>query len=319
MTRPSSRKRGLPASCEDDDTAQSTPKTKRVGKAPSQAKKEKVKKEEEDSDEEEPEPEPKPKPKPKPQEKRLRRFRPKPPASFNIVYERAIEQRFYVLSRTRCGVTSCPEEDVEIAGSTGNVYTVQIAQVPSCNCPHALNGNQCKHIIYVMSRVLRARFDLVYQLALLSTELCEIFAKAPPIHPDIGEDGKAQDGKRKEIEGDCPICYTPLEEAEAIVYCRATCGQNIHKECFDMWAKTKNQSGRGGITCPMCRSEWQVDEEEMLKDIKNKGVVNADGYVNVADQLGISRVRDSSTYYHGPRFGHSFHTGRRSYMPRSRR
>lgn len=152
-----------------------------------------------------------------------------------------------------------------------------------------------------MSRVLRARFDLVYQLALLSTELSEIFAQAPPISPDAGsgkekDNSEAEDGKRKKIEGDCPICYTPFEDAEAIVYCRATCGQNIHKECFDMWARTKNQSGRGGaITCPMCRSEWRVDEGEMLKDIKNQGILNADGYVNIADQLGISRVRGMYT------------------------
>ncbi|KAI0449999.1 hypothetical protein F5B21DRAFT_448985 [Xylaria acuta] len=235
-------------------------------------------------------------------EKRLRRFRAKAPASFDIIYQRATEQRFYVLNRSRCGTADCPEEDVEITGSTGNIYKVHIAQVPSCDCPHARKGNQCKHIIYVMSRVLRARPDLVYQLALLSAELREIFEGAPSIGLDGDKSSKSQDPNRKQIEGDCPICFTPFEGAEDTVYCRATCGQNMHKECFQMWAATKRQSARDAVTCPMCRSPWQGDED-MVKKIKNTGIAGADGYVNVADQLGISGIRDGSTYYDGPRRG----------------
>ncbi|KAJ4290057.1 hypothetical protein N0V88_006561 [Collariella sp. IMI 366227] len=111
-----------------------------------------------------------------PTEKRLRRFRPKAPQSFHEIYHRATTQRFYVLSRTRCGTPDCPEEMVELTGSTGNIYTVVIAQQPSCNCPHAQKGNQCKHVLYVLARVLRAKYEHVYQLALLSEELRDIFA-----------------------------------------------------------------------------------------------------------------------------------------------
>ncbi len=38
---------------------------------------------------------------------------------------------------------------MEIAGTTGNIYHVHIAQEPSCDCPHAMAGNQCKHWMYV--------------------------------------------------------------------------------------------------------------------------------------------------------------------------
>ncbi|KAI0487718.1 hypothetical protein F4859DRAFT_267673 [Xylaria cf. heliscus] len=276
MSYSSSRKRRLPSAWDDEesDSIQETKKTKTASKNKDTAAAADG-------------------------EKRLRRFRPKAPVSFNVIYQRATEQRFYVLNRSRCGTTYCPEEVVEITGSTGNIYNVNIEQVPSCDCPHARGGNQCKHIIYVMSRVLRARPDLVYQLALLSSELREIFANAPPIGPD-GENksADAQDPNRKEIEGDCPICYSPFEGAEDTVYCRATCGQNMHKECFQMWAATKRQGARDAVTCPMCRSPWQGDQDMVMK-IKNTGIAGADGYVNVADQLGISRVRDSSTYYYG--------------------
>ncbi|KAH8163059.1 hypothetical protein CIB48_g5190 [Xylaria polymorpha] len=194
--------------------------------------------------------------------------------------------------RSRCGTDDCPEEEVEITGSTGNIYNVHIAKVPSCNCPHGLKGNQCKHIIYVMARVLRVDHNLVYQLALLSRELRQIFAAAPPIGIDGDKKASAQDPNRKQIEGDCPICFSPFEGAEDTVYCRATCGQNMHKECFQMWATTKRQSARDAVTCPMCRSPWEGDED-MVKKIQNTGVAGADGYVNVADQLGISRRRDA--------------------------
>lgn len=83
------------------------------------------------------------------QETRLRRFRPAPPISFQQVAERAFSQRLCVLERNRFGTGGTAVEEIEIAGSTGNVYTVKIRKIPSCNCPHALKGNQCKHIVYV--------------------------------------------------------------------------------------------------------------------------------------------------------------------------
>ncbi|KAK8074293.1 hypothetical protein PG994_005192 [Apiospora phragmitis] len=226
------------------------------------------------------------------EEKRLRVFRTKAPQAFQEVYQRAISQRFYVLGRTRCGDPSCPEEIVELTGSTGNIYHVHIAKQPTCDCPHGLKRNQCKHILYVLSRVLHARFDLVYQLALLSSELREIFQGAPPIEVGGAGKGKKDDKNRKAIEGDCPICFSEFDEDDETVYCKATCGNNIHTECFEMWAATKRQSpgAKDQVTCPMCRSLWQGDED-VVKKILNTGVVGSEGYVNVADQLGISRVR----------------------------
>ncbi|KAK3941973.1 E3 ubiquitin-protein ligase Zswim2 [Diplogelasinospora grovesii] len=248
------------------------------------------------------------------EEKRLRRFRPQPPQSFHDIYARATTQRFYVLSRRRLGTVDCPEEMVEVTGSTGNIYHVVIARLPTCDCPHAKKGNQCKHVVYVLARVLRAKFEYVYQLALLSTELHDILAHAPSLADEHGasQSGSGdKDGKRKPIDADCPICFEKLEtattgedkgeeESEAIVWCRAACGQNIHKECFELWAATKRQQAPRGavkseVTCPYCRSVWQGDED-MVRKINKAGPLTEEGYVNVADQLGISPVRDTSTY-----------------------
>ncbi|KAL2211507.1 hypothetical protein CC79DRAFT_1363803 [Sarocladium strictum] len=229
-----------------------------------------------------------------PKEKRLRRFRPTCPQAFHDVHQRALTQRFYVLERHRGGTPEYPQEIVELTGSTGNIYHVHIAQQPRCTCPHAEQGNQCKHMIYVLSKVLNAPFNLTYQLALLSTELQQIFANAPPIASAGTSD--RDDGKRKPIEGDCPICFGELDvnNGESVVWCRAACGQNIHRECFGMWAKSK----AGQTTCPFCRSAWEGDRDlvDTKKIDKQRGVWE-DGYVNIRDQLpGVSRVRDESSY-----------------------
>ncbi|KAI9172247.1 NADPH-dependent alkenal/one oxidoreductase, chloroplastic [Paramyrothecium foliicola] len=218
-------------------------------------------------------------------EKRLRRFRHAPPKPWHDVYQRAMNQRFYVLQRERCGTEECPEERVEMTGSTGNIYTVYIGKLSSCNCPHALKGNECKHVIYVMSQVLRAPFDLSYQRALISSELCTIFASAPPIAGPAGSGAENQ--KRKELEGDCPICYSELDASspESITWCQAMCGQNMHQQCLAVWVS------QGKRTCPMCRSAWHEDAASLAKNINRNAVSRPEGYANIGAQLGLSLTR----------------------------
>jgi hypothetical protein len=229
------------------------------------------------------------------EEKRLRRWRTHAPVSYHEIRSRALTQRMFVLDRQRdVAYAEHPIETIALAGTTGNVYTIIINKVPSCDCPHALKGNQCKHIIYVLARVLRVRPDLEYQLAFVSSELQEIFQNAPPL-PSETADESAKDGNRKNLEGECPICCVDFEpdNPEEVVYCKASCGNNVHKDCFKQWAATK----RGGeVTCPFCRAPWQGDDDA-LKEIKGKGRMNEEGYVNVASQLGLSGVRDYSTYH----------------------
>jgi hypothetical protein len=235
------------------------------------------------------------------EEKRLRVFRKRAPQSYLDVKERALTQRLTVLSRERCGSDDTPEEKVIIAGSTGNVYTVSISLAPSCDCPHAKKGNQCKHIVYVMLRVLKAREDIAYQLALVSSELREVIKNAPPI-PGVETNGKngtekeGEDSNRKPIEGECPICYDELGAKEAIVYCKTSCGNNIHKGCMQNWMA----AAKGNATCPYCRAKWEADTglEGKLGNVDTTGLDrNEDGYVNVAAQLGLSGRRDYSTYH----------------------
>ncbi|KAL1612271.1 hypothetical protein SLS60_000495 [Paraconiothyrium brasiliense] len=237
----------------------------------------------------------------KDEEKRLRRFRSHPPQSYLEIKARALGQRLTVISRERIGTDDVPEEKIIMAGSTGNVYTQHIGHVPSCDCPHAKKGNQCKHIVYVMLRVLRAPEHIGYQLALTSSELRELFQNAAPIpSADSGDEDQHEtelDGNRKKIEGECPICYCDFEPGkEAIVYCKAACGNNVHKGCMQSWIAAK---GAGRATCPYCRAKWEDDIGGGFSGkVDMKGATRSDeGYVNIASQLGLSGERDYSSYH----------------------
>ncbi|KAF2111003.1 hypothetical protein BDV96DRAFT_472711, partial [Lophiotrema nucula] len=229
------------------------------------------------------------------EEKRARRFRPKAPQSYREIKDRALTQRFYVIDRKRGGTGEVPEETVKLAGTTGNVYEQHIGKIPSCTCPHAQKGNQCKHLIYLMLRVYKIREEIGYQLALTSSELREVFKDAPipsaePTSPDSSDPG------RKPIEGECPICYSEFDpESEKIVYCKAACGNNVHNDCMSNWAQARG----GKATCPYCRAKWA--DEELTKSVSvnmlNGATKSREGYINVASQLGLSGRRDYSTYH----------------------
>ncbi|KXS97768.1 hypothetical protein AC579_8820 [Pseudocercospora musae] len=241
------------------------------------------------------------KPKSKDAEKRLKRWRSHAPTTYHDIRSRALTQRMFVIDRQRHAPDESvdesrrhPTETLSIAGTTGNVYTITIDKKPSCDCPHAKKGNQCKHVVYVLARVLRVRPDLEYQLAFISSELREIFERAPPLPTQTGHE-TPRDGNRKPLEGECPICcvdFEPENAKEEIVYCKAACGNNIHKECFAQWAATKTN---GNVPCPFCRTPWESNED-VVKKVAKTGKRSAEGYVNVAGQLGLSGRRDYSTY-----------------------
>jgi len=196
-----------------------------------------------------------------------------------------------VIGRTRTDEGKYAQEEIDIVGSTGNLYRVTIGQVARCTCPDHVKGHECKHKVYALNTVLKAPAHLQYQLAFLSGELEEIFDQAPPIpgpSPDPGAEGH-----RKSTEGECPICYTDLDpENNRLVWCKAACGNNMHQSCFDRWAA---HGGGGGVACVLCRTPWVADHGD-LASILQAGTVGEDGYINVAHHFGLSGVRDYSSY-----------------------
>ncbi len=139
--------------------------------------------------------------------------------------ERAITQKFFVLSRTRCGTTGCPEELVETDGFDWEHLQCCYRAPASVRLPARTSGKPVQAYPVRHDACAPRECQYVYQLALLSSELREIFAKAPSIlNPG---DEPTDDHTRKAVEGDCPICFDELAAAQpdGIVWCQAACGQ----------------------------------------------------------------------------------------------
>ncbi|KAI4104095.1 MAG: hypothetical protein LQ339_003948 [Xanthoria mediterranea] len=246
-------------------------------------------------------------PKKKEEEKRLRHFRSRAPGTYLQRLERARSQRMFVINRTRNTDNSLtPSETISMAGTTGNIYDITITHIPHCTCPDNRKGNQCKHIVYVLHNVLKAPEHLQYQLAFLTSELQLIFDQAPlpptttssepnTSHHHENEKDTPSSNNRKEITGDCPICFMEFDPpTEEIIYCKAACGNNIHKDCFDQWARAQPSSS--GVKCVYCRTPWQKDVGDYAT-LARGGKKGEEGYVNIGEELGLSGVRDVSSYH----------------------
>ncbi|KIP11425.1 hypothetical protein PHLGIDRAFT_474436 [Phlebiopsis gigantea 11061_1 CR5-6] len=255
-------------------------------------------------------------------EKRLAIMKKKCPANIKERLARVIEQRFFLVDRKRTGQEL--REEFQVLGTTGNVYTVVIGNVPSCNCPDALKGNHCKHILFIFTKVLQVEYEshVWYQKALLTTELQEIFASAPLAPNDMAHarvreayavaTGKAvassssQKAARKipKEDDDCVICYEGMHGvAEAKLAFCDTCRNALHKECMQQWARHKGAQ----VDCPICRGPWAGAGAAPTAAGTSRAARSAEGYLNLSSAAGLSPVRDASSYYHGPRHGQRYY------------
>ena len=262
-------------------------------------------------------PKPSPKkspPKPSP-EKRLQRHRTHCPRATQQRIDRACTQRMYL-------VTKDAEPDMEalccnfvVLGSTGNVYNVAIQRIPSCSCPDHARGNLCKHILFVLLKVMAvpSNSDLIYQAAWIGSELREMFegmrirfrqvsgavlanqlvqesyARLKRGEEVIDVDDSAAGVARRPTEDqDCPICFEALgTNLSKTCYCRSRCGANFHTACIQHWLRSQ----RSEPTCPMCRGPWEDPD-------KKKTSCDDEGYTNLGRLQGQSPDRDTSTYHY---------------------
>jgi len=254
-------------------------------------------------------------------EKRLARFKVACPKDIADRVHRVMTQRFFMIERSK--TEGELKEEFKVLGSTGNVYTVVISKVPSCDCPDATKGNHCKHILFVLLKVLSVPLTSTYyyQKALLASELENIFTSAPAApnavsnahiqaaytravgRPDEAErlDSKAEEAKdqrRMPEEGDdCPVCYESMHDVDikTLTFCEK-CGNALHMECFQQWSKKAHLP-----TCVWCRAKWVVGTNTAGGSGGNaaQGVAAMKGYINLAGVAGVSPVRDTSSYYGG--------------------
>jgi hypothetical protein len=245
-----------------------------------------------------------------PKEKRLRNFKKHPGTDVLERIYRALSQRLYLIDQEDI---SSPEGSLSrkfaVLGSTGNVYDVKIGQLPTCTCPDCARGKLCKHIIFVMVKVLQVPRDseLVYQNALLQSELKQIFDNAPRPGTDVvaktevvsaykktvGEEEQVEEKVEIAVvndrvpEGECPICFESITTSEALDSC-AGCRNYIHKDCLKKWLAVKQ-------TCCYCRAPWRSFGASETAT-SGPSVRRDEGYLNLGTQQGLSGRRDTSTY-----------------------
>eukprot|EP00048_Salpingoeca_helianthica_P021353 m.11819 g.11819 ORF g.11819 m.11819 type:complete len:365 (+) comp5873_c0_seq1:129-1223(+) len=255
-------------------------------------------------------------------------FRKSCPASTTARIQRALYQRLYLLSRrapeSQC---SCPRStphhtEFAVLGSTGNVYDVTICRNQTCSCPDGQRGAQCKHILFVMLKVLQVprTSPVLYQDALIPSELEEIFANAPQGRTTVeapkaardaykkmaGEDDEskpdaaaaADEPKPKDYVGEfCGICYDVLAEADEITWCKSSCGKSVHKGCFTHWEKA--QTGR--VTCVYCRAPWPTAAGA---GAAAGAAGSSEGYTNLSHLSGQDSYRPEFYGYGYGRYGY---------------
>ena len=201
-------------------------------------------------------------------EKRRRRFVPAPSADVRARMSRAKTQRMYLIAQDEDGGSETElARRFRVLGSTGNVYCVEISGEPACDCPDGAKGNLCKHILFVLLRVLRVPegSPLVFQRALLQSELKEIFENAPLAQQAAlasasvrralarGNGGSAADEAQPEERTltaderlpDLLRGAAGRRRAGALV---GQCRNALHKDCFEVGARERRDGEP--VTCP---------------------------------------------------------------------
>ncbi len=212
------------------------------------------------------------------------------PAHIQSRIDRALSQRLYLIDRT----TTLANHVFRILGSTSNLYTVTIGRTVHCDCPDP--NFVCKHIVFVLCRVLnvpttspiitQTKFSVVQLYNLLDRttndqsdiQVCRRVADAVT-HGQLSDEEPLQTIRKPiDMDSDCPICFESLAVASSnlqavassnlqadissengdLVWCQTTCGNNIHKDCFERWANQHTP-----VTCPLCRAIWARDNELM--------------------------------------------------------
>ncbi len=203
--------------------------------------------------------------------------------------ERGKVQKLYLIERLP--YKSNYEKNYIIMGSTGNIYQVDIKDTPACSCPdYQTRFNRCKHIYFVLIRIMRVKSSKVDQESYTKSELKKMFQSIPKIienvfinhnikkvydskykdkilNKDVVDKGADdQEIEQKSTDDLCPICLDDLENGEELDYCKYSCGKPIHKDCFLMWVKKKSNE------CVFCRQSWtnlSVDKQKYINLLDN--------------------------------------------------
>jgi hypothetical protein len=67
-----------------------------------------------------------------------------------------------------------------------------------------------------------------------------------------------------------------MNENDNILFCSTSCGNNMHKNCFEKWRQAKLSMSES-VTCPFCRIEWKT-----IREKNNNNNTDSNGFLNLA-------------------------------------
>lgn len=216
----------------------------------------------------------------------------------DVRIHRALSQPLYLVE------DNFPE--IYVMGLTGNVYKVEIASHPTCNCPDYLRRRApCKHIIFTLLRYYGLSDYNVYndlsnellsQIAEKTTETTtnknvhcskELLRKWKLFSKDDerkegeekGEQQETYDIRLPDPDDCCPICLEEFEDVDvsSLIRCVHSCGNYTHAKCFDMYRKHN-----ANAKCPHCRADIPNPKKETKENKEKKESVWSD-YKNLYD------------------------------------
>ena len=65
-------------------------------------------------------------------------------------------------------------------------------------------------------------------------------------------DGSVDNTVKQREQELCPICLDKINNGEELDYCKRSCGNPIHVDCFKMW--TKHHPAK----CVYCNANWTI-------------------------------------------------------------
>ena len=192
--------------------------------------------------------------------------------------QRGLSQKIYLIESIS---VSEYVKKFNVCGTTGNVYTVSIKETPICTCPdHMVRRRRCKHIYFVLLRVLKVKYTMMFdddnsidedQEVYSQGELERMFNNCPRIVQNIMVNEQAKrkynqiknnmsmsKHKEKREQETCPVCLDDMDEDDELDYCKFHCGNPIHIDCFKMWCRQ-----RGTHRCVYCNNPWNKEVKYM--------------------------------------------------------
>jgi len=172
------------------------------------------------------------------------------------------------------------ERQFIVMGTKEKEYKVKIKEKPTCTCMDYIMRAKhsdyfCKHIYFIVKRALKCSDQICDKKKFTKKHLTELFSMIDSIPQNTmynADPMKIDDGTpithRKPIgdEDACPICLDELFDGNDLVYCMLSCGNSIHKTCFEMWSKKKGEK-----LCVFCRGTWKqqlaLTKEKVIEEL----------------------------------------------------